>query len=92
MKEQVELDDCDTNEMYGYFEQEATNVVAINVYGIWDDVKNDKRVKNHEECFIRWFSKTVAHEYIHQQISDVMLDLFNDGEEWVNDKMIGRIY
>jgi len=91
-KEKVEVDPSPIEDMYGYFEQEATNVVAINVYGIWEDVNNDKRIKYKEDGFIRWFCKTVAHEYIHQQIKDVMEDLFEDGEEWVNTKMIGRIW
>jgi len=91
-KEEVGLDPSPVDDMYGYFEQEATNVVAINVYTIWKDVSNDNRIKYKEDGFIRWFCKTVTHEYIHQQIKDVMEELFNDGEELVVDKMIGRIW
>ena len=58
--------------------------IEVNVEFIW------KFCKKNEEKFIKIFSLTYAHEYIHTIVSDIVQELYTCGEEKFIRKILGE--
>jgi hypothetical protein len=83
------LKDEDVKYYYGSYLPVVRDEVCINVYDIWDSIKNDNRIKkkNREKKFIEKFNKIVVHEFIHQEIYNIMYSLYVIGEEKIVEKI-----
>lgn len=62
----------------------CTGQIEINVEFIW------KLSKKSEDKFIRLFSLTYNHEYIHTIVSDIVQELYTCGEEKFIRKILGE--
>jgi hypothetical protein len=62
----------------------CTGQIEINVEFIW------KLSKKNEDKFIKLFSLTYIHEYIHTIVSDIVQELYTCGEEKFIRKILGE--
>ncbi len=62
----------------------CTGQIEVNIEFIWKLCKKD------EEKFIRIFSLTYTHEYIHTIVSDIVEELYTCGEEKFIRKILGE--
>ena len=62
----------------------CTGQIEINVEFIW------KLAKKNEDKFMRLFSLTYTHEYIHTITSDIVQELYTCGEEKFIRKVLGE--
>ncbi|MEK6867653.1 MAG: hypothetical protein AABX98_02405 [Nanoarchaeota archaeon] len=62
----------------------CTGQIEINIEFIWKLAKKD------EDKFLRLFSLTYTHEYIHTIVSDIVQELYTCGEEKFIRKILGE--
>lgn len=62
----------------------CTGQIEVNVEFIW------KLCKGNEDRFIKLFSLTYSHEYIHTIVSEIVEELYTCGEEKFIRKMLGE--
>lgn len=62
----------------------CTGQIEVNIEFIW------KLAQKNEDKFIRLFSLTYTHEYIHTIVSDIVQELYTCGEEKFIRKILGE--
>ena len=82
--------DREEKDLDGFYVANPGYTIGINIFGIWGDVEEDKRIKHKENRFIKRFAQTVMHEFLHRECEEIKAELFSFREEGIIRSLVGE--